>query len=361
MVTQSEFNFWVENNTGKTVEIVMELVSPICWDADINNPHVHNFTNLFDGGTISTTLNNQFIAFLGCWTLPLPSEYYRTFGLGCYKFIAKVNGVVKDYFYFDYRTSAIPIYFVSGDMTLVFDVSAGKLYYPNTQNEFPTFSTIWDQKSWIPATTDELLDFWENALLYVNDGNNHPRLIWGPYPEDIGIVQYKIYKHPDGSSWQLWQSVSYDQYDKIDESVYMAHSGGQAGAKVYYFVRGSYYDNILTETVSTDTIEVNTPNNQNGKINNRVFDSGDVFYLSQNYPNPFNPTTTISYSIKENGLVQLKVYDILGREVAELVNEKKPSGNYSVGFNAKNLSSGIYFYRLTSGNFSDTKELIIVK
>jgi len=85
------------------------------------------------------------------------------------------------------------------------------------------------------------------------------------------------------------------------------------------------------------------------------------FYLSQNFPNPFNPTTTINCAIKSTGLVTLKVYDILGKEVAELVNEAKDAGNYSVTFNASELPSGIYFYTLTSGNFTATKKLILLR
>jgi hypothetical protein len=83
--------------------------------------------------------------------------------------------------------------------------------------------------------------------------------------------------------------------------------------------------------------------------------------LFQNYPNPFNPTTTINYSIKSAGDVSLKVYDILGTEVASLVNEVKEAGNYSVSFDAANLPSGIYFYTLTTGNYLDTKKLILLK
>ncbi len=87
----------------------------------------------------------------------------------------------------------------------------------------------------------------------------------------------------------------------------------------------------------------------------------EEFYLSQNYPNPFNPTTTIRYSIPQNSKVTLKVYDILGREVATLVNEAKQPGNYEVAFNGSGLASGIYFYRLQAGNFSATKKLILMK
>jgi Tol biopolymer transport system component len=87
------------------------------------------------------------------------------------------------------------------------------------------------------------------------------------------------------------------------------------------------------------------------------------FSISQNYPNPFNPTTTINYSIPKPCIVTLKVYDILGREAATLVNEQKNAGNYSVQFAAgsKQLASGIYIYRIQAGNFVDSKKLILMK
>ena len=92
------------------------------------------------------------------------------------------------------------------------------------------------------------------------------------------------------------------------------------------------------------------------------------FYLEQNYPNPFNPTTIIKYSIpvvdenfSSTTNVTLKIYDILGKEIATLVNEEKLSGNYSIEFNAKNLTSGIYYCRIISNNYSSTKKMILLK
>jgi hypothetical protein len=87
------------------------------------------------------------------------------------------------------------------------------------------------------------------------------------------------------------------------------------------------------------------------------------YSLKQNYPNPFNPSTVISYQIKENTFVTLKVYNLLGKEVATLVNEYKPAGNYDVTFLADeyNLSSGVFFYKLNAGNFSDVKRMTLIK
>jgi photosystem II stability/assembly factor-like uncharacterized protein len=86
-----------------------------------------------------------------------------------------------------------------------------------------------------------------------------------------------------------------------------------------------------------------------------------VFKLEQNYPNPFNPGTIISWQLPEAGLVTLKIYDVLGREVKYLLNEQQSVGEHSVMFNGSSLSSGIYFYRITVGKFSDVKKLILIK
>lgn len=85
------------------------------------------------------------------------------------------------------------------------------------------------------------------------------------------------------------------------------------------------------------------------------------FYLAQNYPNPFNPTTNIQYSIPKTSDISLKVYDILGNEVATLVDRKQSAGVYNAKFDGSNLASGIYFYTLRAGSFSSTKKLMLVR
>jgi hypothetical protein len=85
------------------------------------------------------------------------------------------------------------------------------------------------------------------------------------------------------------------------------------------------------------------------------------YFLSQNYPNPFNPSTKISYALAEDVDVSLKVFDVLGNEVATLVNDNQPAGNYDINFDAGNLSSGVYYYTLAAGEFTATKKLILMK
>ncbi|MBS1494035.1 MAG: T9SS type A sorting domain-containing protein [Bacteroidetes bacterium] len=98
---------------------------------------------------------------------------------------------------------------------------------------------------------------------------------------------------------------------------------------------------------------------------NEITSIADVFSLAQNFPNPFNPTTKINFSIPKAGYVSLKVFDILGNEVSNLVNENLSSGTYSVDFNAAStgnaLSSGVYFYRLQSAEFTEVKKMYLVK
>ncbi|MBU0473957.1 MAG: T9SS type A sorting domain-containing protein [Bacteroidetes bacterium] len=166
------------------------------------------------------------------------------------------------------------------------------------------------------------------------------------YAENIGkTFKHIIYPAPEG----------FEGGYKIESLVYAKISGAEYGAKVSVPLQ----DNLPTK-----------------------------FSLSQNYPNPFNPSTTIKYSIpsiaviasgakqsskiatssdetwtprNDNLNITLKIYDILGREVATLVNKEQKAGNYEVQFDASNLTSGIYFYRLQSGSFVESRKMILIK
>ena len=126
------------------------------------------------------------------------------------------------------------------------------------------------------------------------------------------------------------------------------YNGVTAGAGVIYAGNGPsniWYNgsDVISEA---NTISTNIPDN---------------YTLSQNYPNPFNPVTKINFEIKKNNFVTLKVYDIVGKEVEVLVNKNINAGKYEVTFNGARLSSGVYFYKLTAGEFSDVKRMILIK
>ncbi|MBP1682890.1 MAG: 5'-Nucleotidase domain protein, partial [Ignavibacteriaceae bacterium] len=103
-------------------------------------------------------------------------------------------------------------------------------------------------------------------------------------------------------------------------------------------------------------------NNQDWTVDVQVEEGTPENYsLDQNYPNPFNPSTTIKFRIPESSFVSLRVYNVLGKEVATLVSEEMNAGSYEVNFQASNLSSGVYFYKLETGNFVKTNKMILMK
>ncbi len=124
---------------------------------------------------------------------------------------------------------------------------------------------------------------------------------------------------------------------------YFDNSGLQAGRTYFYKLA----DVDLNGNVTEQTIrEVTLPHD---------------YSLSQNYPNPFNPTTTIEFSLRQDGRTTIEVFNLLGQRVAVLVDKNLKAGAYQYSFNAAHLSSGMYFYRMRSGEFMDTKKMILVK
>ncbi|MFZ1289660.1 MAG: YCF48-related protein [Melioribacteraceae bacterium] len=135
-----------------------------------------------------------------------------------------------------------------------------------------------------------------------------------------------------------------------------------------WHIEESGINNSLYGVGIKDSIELAV--GDNGKILRNIFkkeitDTNTIipteYFLEQNYPNPFNPGTTIEYSIPQKSQVTIKVYDLLGREITTLINEEKPAGNYFVKFDGGSLTSGVYFYRLQSNSFSQTRKLLLLK
>ena len=124
----------------------------------------------------------------------------------------------------------------------------------------------------------------------------------------------------------------------------------------------SFTPSILSPNMVTSRICSGTADNMQGMEEDNI-NAGEVtdFKLDQNYPNPFNPSTSIKFDIPVSGFVSIKVFDVSGKEVYSIVNEVRSAGRHEVTFNASGLSSGVYYYRIASGNFNDIKKMILVK
>ena len=113
-------------------------------------------------------------------------------------------------------------------------------------------------------------------------------------------------------------------------------------------------------TISSGTV-YNFKGMVTGVNDNQYFGIPDNYSISQNYPNPFNPSTKINYALPKSSLVKIKVFDVLGREVINLINEEQTAGYHEVVFNASSLPSGVYFYNILAENFAQTKKMILMK
>lgn len=181
----------------------------------------------------------------------------------------------------------------------------------------------------------------DNGLTWEMANNGLPNLIGSSITMSNNSIYifgnlFDVFKSSDnGSNWALAIGIPTRGFELSATDKYL-----------FYVYSGSLYKTSIAALT-----EVNKNDKQN-----------DMSYgLAQNYPNPFNPSTTISFSIPNESHVTLKIYDVLGREVATLVNGNFKAGGYTKTWNATSVSSGIYFYRLEAGNYSETKKLNLIK
>jgi hypothetical protein len=142
----------------------------------------------------------------------------------------------------------------------------------------------------------------------------------------------------------------------VTNGIVVRTSASEKGVQISSSYDGVSYLSIPSRSITTIAFTGSTPNSVNDQSS---IPTG--FSLSQNFPNPFNPTTTINYSIAKESYIQLKVYDVLGRLVTTLVQQKMPAGKHTVQFNADELNSGIYFYEIAAGDFNQSKKMIVIK
>ncbi len=191
---------------------------------------------------------------------------------------------------------------------------------------------------------------------------------------DYNLVENRLSNDDGNSDMTLgeWQNLGYDLHSYLvyaEDQIFVNSSSGdfhlkEASQPVDI---GTY---IVSPVVTVDLDNISRPQGNGFDIGAYEFHSStEVKYfiqtngyrLEQNYPNPFNPTTKIEYHIPTAGFISLRVYDVLGNEIATLVNEVQPSGDYEFNFVANQISSGIYFYQLKSDHFTSTKSMILIK
>ena len=205
-------------------------------------------------------------------------------------------------------------------------------------------------------------------LTFNNNDYGHPvQLTWQKHDLDISFVtQYAVWrvvKHNGITSNPVQigtvnaTGASFYTFTDYDYAI----TNGYTNDLLHYDVRAYYNPNYSDPDFVAVCAEI-APSMLNGPIRNTSMASEKPTEHSiSNYPNPFNPTTIINYQLPKNGFVTIKVYDVLGKEIATLVNENKSAGYYKVDFDASKLPSGVYFYNLTTGSNSITRKMLLMK
>ena len=219
----------------------------------------------------------------------------------------------------------------------------------------------------LKKSTDQGLT-WSDIKIVNNDNSGRPQFYPWMCIDPVTGVMYIVYydrRNTIGTMTEVYVARSTDGGETFHN--YLVSNAAFETSKDEFL--GDYI-NIIA--YNGKAYAVWTQTNQFGrnivlaKIDESTLDVTDHkiitnFSLYQNYPNPFNPATIISYNIPEKSFISLKIYDVLGNEIRVLVNEEKPSGFYEEEFNASGLTSGIYFYKLNTGKYSDVKKMILLK
>jgi hypothetical protein len=215
---------------------------------------------------------------------------------------------------------------------------------------YDLYEAIRDNNVWTPYSAWVVPDENKWPSMYVTKitGSQNFRAAFEQSGELNAVPRLIKYKGYDGSIW----SQSFQFSDGDVTGLQKPEVGDIDGSTPISAFVGANYDGVFFDNASWPTV---------GIEDDLTSQIPTKFEVSQNYPNPFNPTTMIKFNIPEASKVSLKIYDVLGNEIATLLNEEKNKGTYEVNFNATNLSSGIYFYKLEAGNFVETKKMILLK
>ena len=378
-----------------SVDNYLNALTPI-WDRDINN---NNFTSICTQclTTTSVTINNDPRIGYGIpsngWNFCTDDgEIYPYYGYALYKMS---NSKTNNYFYLDFRDGNYGIadnvgyeltdvkinlnnnYDGNGNSRYEYKIwqdESGGLYMPISDGDV---IRVWEipqvgpSQPYIPETGC-FPNFWQNSLAITQTANNNPRLVWGPHPT-FSTTYYKVYRavsntevsDPSTLTYQLiYTSPNASTFSFTDDDIMIG-----SGQYFYYYVTANRVrtPKPILESDRSNYTSIRGGIYKKGNGEEEQLDQNFSFSLNQNYPNPFNPSTLISYQLAANSFVTLKVFDVLGNEVAVLVNEWKEAGSYTAQFTTssarggKQFASGMYFYTLTAGKFTGTKKFILMK
>lgn len=375
-------------SSSQTIRYKMEAQSVVWTKPDTNPPSNYSITNtlnlayyppLSQSETWNTLTNTSIFAVGGFNFIggnnqvdPYPMESY---GYGLYK-VSTIDGTA--YFYIDYRDNRYRNYtYATGhpqDIWIRFNALSNQFSFRNSGPDMQNLDSsdwtnisngdhlsIWELKNQVvqgSPQTDQFPNYWSNCLVvFPKRGQDNilvPHLVWGPIP-GFTANGYKIY-------WSLGSPYTFGLLATVGPNTHRyTHEGLAAnGSKIVYYKVKAF--NESTESNFTNTALINVSghffkeNHQSHQTNNL-----DQFALFQNYPNPFNPSTKISNILPEDNFVKLKLYDLLGNEVLEIVNEVKSKGFHEVDINLSQLTSGLYFYNLNAGQYSSSRKLILLK
>jgi len=199
---------------------------------------------------------------------------------------------------------------------------------------------------WVYAGTGDEV----SSVAFSKNGRFLSAASWGNY-YNPSVLNFLIFKtsHPVNTPWFAANSPGSFFCTGISDDGQTVMASGKAVHARAFGYGGKYYNLFIDTTENLIGI-------QNHSVN-----SPTVYSLNQNYPNPFNPSTLITYQIPKSGNVKLSVYNVLGQEVKVLVNEFKQAGEYNVKFDAYDLPSGVYFYKIQSGDYTDSKKMALIK
>ncbi|MEK7262904.1 MAG: T9SS type A sorting domain-containing protein, partial [Bacteroidota bacterium] len=193
-----------------------------------------------------------------------------------------------------------------------------------------------------------------NLVNATQETDVHPKISWDASPE-ADVQSYKVYKKINNGSYYLAATTTNTYW--IDQNEIM--EGGDPYT-VTYFVKA--YDTGSNFSDASNTVEITVYMFSEQKLREgSLRDLPKEFSLEQNFPNPFNPTTTIKFALPVDANVTMKVFNSAGQEVAVLVNGFREAGFYEIKLDAKKLASGVYFYKLTAGNYSEMKKMALMK